>query len=97
YLDLSTVGTAGVIPLPKGGARPWDPVPLTNRTAGITGYADKRQVPYIQNFTLSLQRDLARSLTLDVSWVGNKGSKLWEGLELNHTNIFENGILAAFN
>src|SRR5262249_1129065 len=30
-------------------------------------------------------------------WVGNKGTKLWEGEQLNHTNIYENGILEAFN
>ena len=85
------------IPLSTGGALPFGPVPLTNRTAGLTGYADNRKTPYVQSFNLSLQRELANDLTATVSWVGTKGSKLWTGEELNYTNIFENGILDAFN
>ena len=96
YLDVSMVNET-LVPLPTGGALPWGPVPLTNRTAGLTGYADNRVTPYVQSFNLSLQRELVRNLTLDVSWVGTKGTKLWSGEELNHANIFENGILDAFN
>jgi hypothetical protein len=96
YLDVTMVNDS-LVPLPTGGALPWGPVPLTNRTAGLTGYADNRVTPYVQSFNLSLQRELARNLTLDVSWVGTKGTKLWTGEELNHANVFENGILEAFN
>jgi len=85
-----------LVPLPTGGALPWGPVPLTNRTAGLTGYADHRATPYVQSFNVSLQRDLGRNLTLDLSWVGTKSTKLWSGEELNYANIFENGILDAF-
>jgi hypothetical protein len=70
---------------------------MTNRSAGITGYADDRKVPYIQNFNLSVQRELARNLTLDLNWLGNKGTRLYSGTQLNDTNIYENGILDAFN
>src|SRR5205085_3343831 len=37
-----------------------------------------------------------QDLTLDVSWVGNKASKLFSPTQLNETNIFENGLLDAF-
>jgi hypothetical protein len=96
YVDLAGLATANIVPAPRGGARPFEAVPLTNRAAGITGYADERVVPYIQSFNLSVQRELARNLTMEVSWVGNKSTKLFSNTQLNESNIFENGILDAF-
>jgi hypothetical protein len=96
YVDLAGLAAANIVPAPRGGARPFEAVPLTNRNAGITGYADERVIPYIQSFNLSLQRELARNLTLEVSWVGNKSTKLFNNTQLNESNIFENGILDAF-
>jgi len=97
YVDLSTLTSSGLIPVSKGGAQPFTAVPLTNRTAGITGYADKRVTPYVQSFNLNVQHEIARNLTLDVSWIANKATKLFSGTQLNDTNIFENGFLDAFN
>ena len=96
YLDIGGVNST-ILPLSTGGARPDDAVPLTNRTTSLTSFADERTIQYSQNFNLSVQRELARNLTLEVSYVGNKGSKLWGPIELNEPNIFENGILEAFN
>ena len=96
YLDLSRLPTAGVVPVPTGTTLPFTPVPLTNRTAGITGYADNRVTPYVQSFNLSVQHELARNMTLDVSWIGNKATKLFSGTQLNDTNVIENGFLDAF-
>jgi len=96
YLDVQRVD-AGVLPLNTGGARPDDAVPFTNRATAFTAYADKRAIQYAQNFNLSVQRELTRGLSLEVSYIGNKGTKLWNSVELNHVNVFENGILDAFN
>jgi len=96
YLNLAGLAAAGVVPVPTGGAKPFTAVPLTNRTAGITGYADERVTPYVQSFNLSIQRELARNTTLDLSWIGNKATKLFSATQLNETNIFENGLLNAF-
>jgi len=97
YLDLTGLPSANVVPVPTGGAKPFGAVPLTNRAANITGYDDHRVTPYIQNFSFSVQRELAQNLTLDLSWVANKATKLFGPTQLNETNIFENGILDAFN
>jgi hypothetical protein len=97
YMDLSNVGSLNVVPVPRSGARPFEALPFTNRSFGVTGYADERVLPYIQSFNLSLQRELARNLTLDVGYVGNKATKLYSSTQLNESNIFENGILEAFN
>src|SRR5215475_7383807 len=95
YLDIASALT--VFPLPTGGVRPLEPVPFTNRETGLQGFADDRVVPYVQNWNLSVQRELAKNLTMEVRYVGSKGTKLRSAKELNTVNIFENGILDAFN
>src|SRR6185503_15257394 len=74
YLDVQRVD-ANVLPLNTGGARPDDSVPFTNRATAFTAYADKRAIQYAQNFNLSIQRELSRTISLDVSYIGNKGTK----------------------
>ena len=79
-------------------SNPFAPVPLdSTRSTGITGYAAKRVVPYIQSFNFSIQHEIVRNLTLDVSWVGNKATKLYSNTQINENNIIENGLLDAFN
>jgi Carboxypeptidase regulatory-like domain/TonB dependent receptor len=95
YLDIGSALT--VFPLPTGGIRPLEPVPFTNRETGLQGFADDRVVPYVQNWNLSVQQELAKNLTMEVRYVGSKGTKLRSAKELNTINIFENGILDAFN
>jgi hypothetical protein len=96
YLDIAGV-TPSLVPLSTGGARPNDPVPLTNRATTLSGFTDNRAIQYSQNVNFSIQHELGRNLTVQVSYMGNKGSKLWNPIELNEPNIFENGILEAFN
>src|SRR6185295_1614066 len=62
----------------------------------ITGYADKYDIPYIQSFNLSVQRELSRTMTFDIGWVANKATKLYRGHQINEVNVIENGILDAF-
>jgi hypothetical protein len=95
YLDIRSALTA--FPLPTGGIRPLEPVPFTNRVTGLQGFADNRVVPYVQNWNLSVQQELVQNLTMEVRYVGSKGTKLRSAKELNTINIFENGILNAFN
>jgi hypothetical protein len=95
YLDVGSALTA--FPLPKGGIRPLQPVPVTNRVTGLQGFADDRVVPYVQNWNMSVQQELVENLTMEVRYVGSKGTKLRSAKELNTINIVENGILDAFN
>jgi hypothetical protein len=96
YLDIAGAGPS-LVPLSTGGAKPNDPVPLTNRTTTLSGFTDNRRIQYSQNINFSVQRELAKDMRLEVSYIGNKGTKLWNPIELNEPNIFENGILDAFN
>jgi hypothetical protein len=96
YLDVAGI-TPSLVPLSTGGARPNDPVPFTNRTTTLSGFTDDRVIQYSQNINFSIQHDLGRNLSAQVSYMGNKGSKLWNPIELNEPNILENGILEAFS
>lgn len=98
YLDLATAVSANVLPLrPSIPAGQVASVPLTSRTQAYHVTADDWATPYIQSFNLSVQHELARGLSLDVAYIGNKGTKLYSNIELNEPNIIENGILDAFN
>jgi hypothetical protein len=52
--------------------------------------------PYIQNYNASLGRQITPSLRIDIRYVGSKGTRLWEGTNINELNTVENGILQAF-
>jgi hypothetical protein len=101
YLDLAkAAANQSLFPLFTGTSQPGTPLPLNgsgSRTSSISGYADKYDIPYIQSFNLSIQRELTRTWTFDIGWVGNKASKLYRGHQLNEVNVIENGILDAFN
>ncbi len=100
YMNLETAISSKVLPL-KPAFQP-DPagsiiVPLTDRSQFIYFMGDERPIPYIQAFNLSVQHELMPRMTLEVSYVGTKGTKLFKNIELNEVNIFENGFLDAFN
>jgi hypothetical protein len=100
YLDLARLPSANVLPVPTGGAKPFFAIPVdspTGRSAPFNGYADGRRIPYVQNFNFSIQREVARNLTVDAAWIANKATKLWSNQQINENNIFENGFLDAFN
>src|SRR5205823_6158467 len=71
--------------------------PFDVRTNALLGYDDHRLNPYIQNFNLEIQRELANNLTFEARYIGSKGTHLYGGISINDANIFENGILKAFN
>ncbi len=49
----------------------------------ITYYADKPLNPYMQRWTLSLQRELPSRILMEVAYVGNRGSKMPVTRQLN--------------
>src|SRR5207248_11102404 len=71
--------------------------PLTDRTNETFAYDSNYVNPYVQNWNVELQREIAHNLTVEARYVGNKGTKLYGVIPINNVNIFENGILDAFN
>ncbi|MGH9838663.1 MAG: carboxypeptidase regulatory-like domain-containing protein, partial [Blastocatellia bacterium] len=91
YFDL----TSARLPLVPVGA-PLETVPFTDRTQTVRTYDDNLRTPYVQNWNITLQRELFRDGLLEVRYVGNKGTKLIRGFDINEVNIFNTGILDAF-
>jgi hypothetical protein len=89
--------TLGNFTLPLGRITPLAPAPLTERTQNLSTFEDSVSTPYIQNWNLELQHQLANNLTIEARYIGSKGTKLFGGIPINIANIFENGILDAFN
>jgi hypothetical protein len=85
YTSISTTGN--MLPLSTLGVRPLEPIPLV-RSGFFVTFADDRRTPYVQNWNLSLERELLPNLTLDVAYIANKSTKLFQPMELNFPNIF---------
>ncbi len=52
--------------------------------------------PYIENWYLGLQRQLAGNTVVEVNYVGNHSIHMWMNYDLNEVNIFGNGFLSEF-
>ncbi len=76
---------------------PLSEVPLTDRTQTVRAYDTNLRTPYVQNWNFSVQRSLSKDMVIEARYVGNKGSRLIRGFDVNEVNIFETGILEAFN
>jgi hypothetical protein len=82
--------------LPTRGV-PFQPIGFADRTKGIEAFDNNFVTPYVQNWNLEIQRSLTSSLSMAVRYIGSKGTKLEGEVATNEVNIFENGILEAFN
>ena len=52
--------------------------------------------PYVQQWNIGIQHAIDSSTVFEVRYVGNKGTKLWRGFDLNQVMIRENGFLEDF-
>ena len=84
------------LPLVPSGA-PLDVEPLTARDQGFSNYEPDFVPPMVQNFNVSLERQLTNTMTVSFRYVGNITTHGTTGSALNAANIFENGILDAYN
>lgn len=85
-----------VLPLVRN--TPLQPVSVTQpRTSNLTTWDPNYVSPYIQNFTLSVTREVSRSVAVDVRYIGTRGVKLLGNIALNQANFLTNGLLEEFN
>ncbi len=95
FRSSSVLNFANVPTLTPTG-KPLTPIGLDDR--GQTGYAwdSGLRAPYTQNFNASIMHRLPWSTTLEVRYVGSKSARLLRATDVNELNIFENGILSAY-
>lgn len=104
YTETDTTLTAtnltnAVVPVVPTGV-PLTPVPLSggvSHTQSIYAYQGNLRSPYTQNYNFTITRALSNDWTLDLAYVGSKSSEQVRTVDTNEVNIYENGILDAFN
>jgi hypothetical protein len=75
------------------------PTPLSRFTfvgGNFFAFDPNIRTPYVQSWSFGWQRELTRDMAIEIRYVGNRGTKLWRGFNLNEVNIFENGFLTEF-
>jgi hypothetical protein len=69
------------------------PIPILKQTGNAAAFDPNYVTPYVQNFTLSVTRELTRNLSLDVRYIGTRGVKLNGFFDLNTPDVFYNPAL----
>ena len=68
--------------------------PLTPTfTDSVNDFDPHLKLGYVQSWNIGYQRELSRNTVVEVRYTGNHGVDLWRQVNLNETNIFENGFL----
>ena len=74
-------------------------IPEASQTFSGTSYATFNpniKQPYVESWTLGIQRQLSAKDVLEVRYVGNVSKNQWLVENFNEVNIFENGFLKEF-
>ncbi len=100
-LNGPTVSTPVAVPVPAFG------IPTTFSQNVVTlggvpnnvgyGIDPNLKPPYVEQWNLSIQRDLGAGTSLTIGYVGNHGVGLFRAIDLNQVIIGSNGFLADFN
>jgi hypothetical protein len=69
---------------------------LLNNGNGLWTFDPKLRVPYVQQWSFGIEREIARNTAFEVRYVGNHAVKLFRAIDINEVNIFENGFLREF-
>jgi hypothetical protein len=85
YLDLNDLDVIFPV-MPE--ISPGGTLPIYARSNSFDAFDPNLETPYVQNFTLSVTRQLARNMTLDVRYVGTQARKQVGTIEANATNVF---------
>uniref|UniRef100_Q01VH0 TonB-dependent transporter Oar-like beta-barrel domain-containing protein n=1 Tax=Solibacter usitatus (strain Ellin6076) TaxID=234267 RepID=Q01VH0_SOLUE len=54
------------------------------------------KMPYVQSWSVGIQREVTRNTVVEVRYVGNHLSRQWTTENLNEVNVVENGFLNEF-
>jgi hypothetical protein len=88
---LGLVDVPVIVPVkPTAPALPAGQIPVYNRATTFTAYDPEFATPYVQNFTLSVTRSVARNYTIDLRYVGTVGRKRSGSINLNQPNVYYN-------
>jgi hypothetical protein len=91
--------TSAGIPL----ATPTFKIPITdaenfaiNAGNGLWSFDPHLRLPYVQQWSLGIEREIAPNTAFELRYVGNHAVKIFRAIDYNEVNIFENGFLQEF-
>lgn len=94
-LALQSLNIPTLAQNPASFGNPFPANPTANQSVNV---ADPNlHMPYVQSWSVGVQRSLGTNTAIEVRYVGNHAVGLWENENLNEVNIFENGFLSEFN
>jgi hypothetical protein len=67
-----------------------------NTGNGLWTFDPNLRVPYVQQWSFGIEREIADQTAVEVRYVGNHGVKIFRAIDYNEANIFENGFLQEF-
>jgi len=67
-----------------------------NSGNGLWTFDPNLRVPYVQQWSLGIEREIANNTAFEVRYVGNHAVKIFRAVDINEVNIFENGFLQEF-
>lgn len=67
-----------------------------NNGNGLWGFDQNLRMPYVQQWSFGIERELAPNTAVEIRYVGNHAVKIFRAVDYNEVNIFENGFLAEF-
>ncbi len=93
------------VPVPPFSPNPSFLVNATNATdeegyigsLAAYGINPNLKAPYVEQWNLSIQRDIGWNTSLTVSYLGNHGVGLFRAIDINQLNLNASGFLADFN
>jgi hypothetical protein len=91
--------TAAGVPL----TTPTFKIPITdaenfaiNAGNGLWTFDPNLRVPYVQQWSFGIEREIANNTAVEARYVGNHAVKIFRAIDYNEVNIFENGFLQEF-
>ncbi len=67
-----------------------------NTGNGLWTFDPNLRVPYVQQWSFGIEREIANGTAVEVRYVGNHAIKVFRAVDFNEVNIFENGFLNEF-
>src|SRR5262249_48830820 len=67
-----------------------------NNNNGLWTFDPNLRVPYVQQWSFGIEREIANNTAFEIRYVGNHAIKNYRAVDFNEVNIFENGFLQEF-
>ena len=67
-----------------------------NPDNGLWLFDPNLRVPYVQQWSFGIEREIANNTAIELRYVGNHALKIFRAIDYNEVNIFQNGFLQEF-